>query len=138
MSEQTADRIVGTVTSGLGRGKDFVTMDGYSEQFRAKFGYEPYPGTLNVALPEEQTNAFDGRDRTVIEEWSDGETTYGAVDCYPATIASNSNEPESCYVIVPRRTDHDASTLEIVAPVKLRSALELADDATVTVNLCED
>jgi riboflavin kinase len=36
-------------------------------------------------------------------------------------------------VIVPDRTHHDASQLEVIAPVRLRETLGLVDGDTVTV-----
>ena len=45
---------------------------------------------------------------------------------------------EGAHVIVPRRTDHDASTLEVIAPVNLRDTLGLTDDVTVDILFGEE
>ena len=41
----------GTVVSGIGEGKYYMSLEPYKEQFRTHLGFEPYPGTLNIRLP---------------------------------------------------------------------------------------
>lgn len=130
--QTNSDAIVGTVVSGLGRGKEFVQLAGYRKQFDAQLGYEPFPGTLNLEL-ETARSVLKDKESVVIDSWSDGDSTYGAVDCYPATVSVDDRGAESVHVIVPRRTDHDETTLEIIAPDNLRDALGLSDGSTVTV-----
>ena len=131
--------IEGHVTSGMHEGREFISKDGYLEQFVDRLGYEPFYGTLNIEVDGE-----DGPDRsmleeyepTLIEEWSDGEQTYGAVLCYPATISSrDGSATEPCHVIVPKRTDHGRGVLEVIASTELRSALDVSDGDAVELHL---
>ena len=46
--------ITGTITSGMGEGAYYMSMKGYTKQFKVKLGYIPYPGTLNVQLKEKK------------------------------------------------------------------------------------
>ena len=46
--------ITGTITSGMGEGAYYMSMKGYTKQFKSKLGYVPYPGTLNVQLKEKK------------------------------------------------------------------------------------
>ena len=39
--------ITGTVTSGMGEGAYYMSMKGYTRQFKSKLGYIPYPGTVS-------------------------------------------------------------------------------------------
>lgn len=127
-------KLEGTVTSGLGRGRQFVTLDGYFEQFQMKLGYEPYPGTLNVETAGSTRDQFEELAPIVIDEWNDGEDSYGAVHCYPATLESvEGREEDRTHILIPKRTDHDDTVLELVAPVKLRDVLDLSDGSRVTV-----
>jgi len=126
----------GSVTSGLGKGKHFVSLPGYEQQFVSKLGYQPYPGTLNVTLTRLSIRCRLGlsvRDGIQIEEWSDEDTTYGAADCYPVTLEAATGSVDPAHAIVPVRTEHDADELEIIAPVELRTKLGLEDGDTVTV-----
>ncbi|MGQ4556573.1 DUF120 domain-containing protein [Halobellus sp. GM3] len=126
----------GEVTSGLGKGQEFVTLDGYVDQFQTQLGYKPFPGTLNVEVAENLDREFDKLDPIRIDGWCDGDRSFGAVNCYPATVDPNDGDQEfPLHVLVPKRTEHDPSTLEIIAPVKLREALDLSDGSTVSVRV---
>lgn len=126
--------VVGTVTSGLGRGAAFVALEGYARQFQAVLGYEPYPGTLNLDLSRPATGGFDALDPVRIERWEDGERSFGAVDCYPAAVRGN-GESVALHVIVPDRTDHDSSTCELISPINLREHFGLSDGAALEVRV---
>jgi len=123
----------GTVVSGLGQGQYYISVDGYMDQFKKKLGFKPFPGTLNVKIKE---HCFDLRKQmdllpyVRIDGFSDGKRTYGASDCYPAQIN------DICgYIIVPERTHHKTDLLEIIAPVKVREALNLKDGDEVKVTV---
>jgi riboflavin kinase len=134
-------RLTGTVTTGLGRGGQFVSLPGYREQFRSRLGYDPFPGTLNVALGPASVRARIGLELatpTEIEGWRDGDRTYGAVDCYPATVSAPGGRVDRVHLAVPVRTDHDEGELELLAPVELRSELDLDDGDAVTVTVEPD
>ena len=48
----------GTITSGLGKGAVFVSIDYYKDEIKKKLGFEAYPGTLNLMIDEKQTNSL--------------------------------------------------------------------------------
>jgi len=121
----------GTVTGGMGEGRHYISLPGYMEQFRDRLGYEPFPGTLNVELDEESVRTrgeLGGPGSVRIEEWADDDRTYGAATCHPVAVtAADGDAYGPAHVIVPDRTHHDESSLELIAPDRLRDALGLAD-----------
>ena len=127
----------GVVTSGMGEGRHYITLPGYMVQFKEKLGYEPYAGTLNVDLTEESVRRrarIGALDPVTIDGWEDDDRTYGPAYCYPATLrAEEAYSP--AHVIAPERTHHDDDHLEVIAPDRLRDALELDDDDEVTVHV---
>ncbi|MFC7132657.1 MULTISPECIES: DUF120 domain-containing protein [Salinibaculum] len=129
--------LTGTVTSGMGEGRHYITLPGYMEQFVEKLGYEPFAGTLNIDLTEESIRRrarLGAIDPTVIEGWEDDERTYGPAYCYPATLhGAGSYGP--VHVITPERTHHGDDHLEVIAPDRLRDTLDLADGDEVTVHV---
>jgi len=136
----TSVELVGTVTSGMGEGRHYITLPGYMEQFREKLGYEPFPGTLNVDLLPERVRARSGLsaiDPIPIEGWEDDERTYGPAYCYPASIGTDEATYEGAHVIAPERTHHGEDHLEVIAPDKLRDELDLADDDEVSIRVTE-
>ena len=130
----------GSVTSGMGEGRHYISLPGYNRQFREKLGYEPYPGTLNVDLDAESQrarSALEAMTGVKIEEWEDEDRTYGSATCYPCTVAGDDTEFSPTHVIVPDRTHHDESQMELIAPEKLRDELGLLDDDEVTIRVEE-
>jgi riboflavin kinase len=133
--------VAGTVTDGMGEGKHYISLDGYQRQFEDRLGYVPYPGTLNVAVDEEDVHIRDRVMETVegirIDEWSDDERTYGAATCYPVTIDARDDCYDRAHVLVPDRTHHDDQIVEIIAPVELRAELSITAGSEVSLRVAE-
>ncbi len=131
--------LTGSVTSGMGEGRHYISLDGYMEQFETQLGYEPFAGTLNVELDEKSVRTRAGLSSIAavgIESWESDDRTFGAATCYAATISAPDGETYSpVHIIVPDRTHHDEQSIELIAPDKLRDALSLADDETITVTV---
>ncbi|MFB6090257.1 MAG: DUF120 domain-containing protein [Halobellus sp.] len=128
----------GTVTSGMGEGRHYISLSGYMEQFTERLGYEPFPGTLNVELSEESIrsrSAMSSLSGIPIDGWEDDERTFGPATCYAAAVSDGDAVAEPTHIIVPERTHHDETQLEIIAPVRLRDELDLADGDRVTVRV---
>jgi riboflavin kinase len=138
--EKKADLVLeGTITSGMGEGRHYISLPGYNAQFKEKLGYEPYPGTLNVTLAassKRERSAMESFEAVHITEWEDEERTYGGAFCYPAMVeAPDGRVFDRTHVIVPDRTHHDEDQLEIIAPEKLRDELGLLDGDEVSVRV---
>lgn len=136
--EDLTVELAGNVTGGMGEGRHYITLPGYAEQFEERLGYEPYPGTLNVDLTEECARArttLAGIEPISIDGWEDEDRTYGPAVCCPATVETADGAYDRAHVIAPERTHHDDDQLEVIAPDKLREALDLDDDDRVTVRI---
>lgn len=129
----------GTVTSGMGEGRHYISLSGYQRQFEERLGYEPFPGTLNVDLREDSVrrrSAMASLEPVPIDGWESEERTYGPAVCYPATIETADGEVyDTAHTIAPERTHHDDDQLEVIAPDKLREKLGLEDGDHVTVSV---
>ncbi|ERH01041.1 MAG: transcriptional regulator of a riboflavin/FAD biosynthetic operon [Halonotius sp. J07HN6] len=55
--EESGLTLTGSVTSGMGEGKHYITLPGYERQFETKLGYTPFPGTLNIDLDDASIRA---------------------------------------------------------------------------------
>ncbi|UPV75805.1 CTP-dependent riboflavin kinase [Halorussus limi] len=133
--------LTGTVTSGMGEGRHYISLPGYMKQFEDRLGYEPFLGTLNVELTDESLrarSAMEALDPVPIDGWEDDDRTYGPAVCYPAVVETQDGEVyEECHTIAPERTHHDEDQLEVIAPIKLREELGLEDGDHVTVHVEE-
>ena len=145
----------GTITSGMGEGRHYISLPGYMRQFEDRLGYEPFLGTLNVELGEEsvrERGRLSSFEPVTIDGWEDDERTYGPAYCYPAAVESEAAASgdgggaapsddgarfEDAHVITPERTHHGDDQLEIIAPVKLRDELGLEDGSSLTIHVTE-
>jgi riboflavin kinase len=132
----------GVVTSGMGEGRHYITLSGYMEQFESRLGYAPFAGTLNLDLDEESVRSrarMDAIDPVPIDGWEGEDRTYGPAFCWPATLETPAGERYGeTHVIAPERTHHGADQLEVIAPEKLRDALDLEDGDHLTVHVDEE
>lgn len=130
--------LVGTVTSGMGEGRHYITLSGYMEQFRERLGYEPYPGTFNVDLTEDSVRArsrLAAFEPITIDGWESEDRTYGPAYCYPASVSYDGERYEQAHIIAPERTHHGDDQLEVIAPDRLRDELDVTDDNEVTIHV---
>ena len=134
----TSLRLVGSVTGGMGEGRHYISLSGYMAQFRERLGYEPFAGTLNVDLTDESVRVRAGMESLSgvrIDGWEDDERTFGPATCYAATLEVGDRTYETAHIIVPERTHHDETQLEIIAPDRLRDVLGLADEDELVVRV---
>jgi riboflavin kinase len=125
----------GTLVSGMGEGAYYMSLKGYTKQFKSKIGYIPFPGTFNVKLGKkeytETIRQFEGMDGTHIEGYSDGKRTYGWVKCFRAKL----NSSFDCELIRLERTHHDTSTIELISKNNLRKTAKISDGSKVTITI---
>ena len=123
----------GEVVSGLFEGAYYISKEGYFNQIVEKLGFEPFHGTLNVRIKEEdyeKRRRLERGEYIRLEGFKDGERAFGAAHCYPCLIG---DEVEG-FLIVAERSSHDYSIMEIISPHYLRRKLGLADGDKVKVS----
>lgn len=125
----------GTLISGMGEGAYYMSLKGYTKQFKSKIGYTPFPGTLNVRLDkkihQETIKQFENIDGIKIESFSDGKRTYGWVKCFHAKI----NKSIDCELILLERTHHDNSIIELISKECIRKLGKLKDGSQITITI---
>lgn len=125
----------GTLVSGMGEGAYYMSLKGYTKQFKSRLGYIPFPGTLNIRLDkkvhQEVIKQFETLNGTTIKSFSDGKRTYGWVKCFPAKI----NQTIDCQLIILERTHHDNSIIELISKICIRKSGKLKDGSKVTIKI---
>ena len=125
----------GSVISGLGEGAYYMSLNGYTKQFKEKIGYVPFPGTLNIKLNQRQATQIiqqlDDLDNIIMDQFSDGKRTYGWVKCFHATL----NNSIKCELIRLERTHHDNSVIELISKNSLRKTARLKTGSKVTIKI---
>lgn len=124
--------LTGAVKAGLGEGRYYLSRPGYVHQFKAKLGWEPFPGTLNLDLGDGEAAKLELLRRNpvhTIEAFAAEGRTFGGVSCFPAKVAGH-----ACAAILPHRS-HYTTTLELIAPVRLRDAVPCQDGQRLSVTV---
>jgi riboflavin kinase len=123
----------GTVVSGIGEGKYYMSLPAYKEQFKNSLGFEPYPGTLNIRLSPSSIplrKKIDALNWFRIKGFSMDGRTFGDAKCIPCRIGTI-----SCGIVVPGRTHYPDDLIEVIAPIALRRKLGVEDTDSVTVEV---
>ena len=125
--------IQGHIVDGLGEGAYYVDM--YQTRFRKALGFEPFSGTLNVRVTTEDARKAINRMKHTPPLMVTGFTyegrTFGDVICYRVKV----NNKIEAAIVIAQRTHHSKDILEVIAPVNIRKALKLKDEAPVTLTL---
>jgi len=127
--------VSGTLVAGMGEGKYYMSLKGYTKQFRDKIGYVPFPGTLNVKLDKkeqiESLRQLSSMPGTHIDGFSDGKRTYGWVKCFSCKI----NDKVDAQLILLERTHHDLSTIEVISKLEIRKRLGLKNGSAISIRV---
>jgi len=118
----------GKVAAGLGEGQYYISREGYRTQFLQKLGFVPFPGTLNIKLDEPFVPV--ARRAIRIEGFQDEGRTFGGCRCYKIRVKGI-----EAAIVRPDRSSYPANLVEVIAPVSLREALDLANGDEVEVIL---
>lgn len=126
---------MGNIISGMGEGAYYMSMKGYTKQFKSRLGYIPFPGTLNVKLKDkkfvEAKRELDAHEGIKIDGFSDGKRTYGWVKCYPAKI----NNSVDGMIITLERTHYDDSILELISHTSIKKAAKLSTGSQISIKV---
>jgi len=123
----------GSVISGIGEGKYYMSLEPYRQQFNTNLGFEPYPGTLNIRLSASSLpvrKKIDALDWIRIKGFSTDGRTFGDAKCLPCRIGNI-----SCGIVMPGRTHYPEDIIEVIAPMALRRKLGVEDTDSVTVEV---
>ncbi|SMD31178.1 winged helix-turn-helix domain-containing protein/riboflavin kinase [Picrophilus oshimae] len=123
-------KLVGAVQNGLGEGKYYISKKGYKDQFIAKLGIDPYPGTLNIKILNEYENnlrRIKNSDGIYITGFKDQQRTFGGVFCHAARI-----DGIRCFIIFPERSVY-RDTFEVISEKYLRKELNLENGEIIEV-----
>jgi riboflavin kinase, archaea type len=122
----------GIVISGLGKGAVFLSIDHYKEKIKEKLGFGPYPGTLNIKVDKQKTSLLTELAPIRIEGIKKDSKAYGGANCFKIRI----NNVEGA-IIMPDLTEHGLDSIEIIAPINLKSELKIKDGDKVKIQLVQ-
>ncbi len=125
--------IEGHLVNGLGRSADFTQMDWVRRQLIELAGIDPYPGTLNIALTDEDNcrrwHGWRELPAHIVEPVAAG---FCRARCYPVIISGRI--PGA--VLLPDIRGYPDDKVELVAALSIRKHLALTENARIRVALC--
>ena len=118
--------ITGRLASGIGQGRHFTGLPWAREQFVARLGIDPWPGTLNIVVDDPDSMPVWVRLRRRpgirIDNPNDGPHDCDA-RCYPVRVEGRI----AGAIVVPEVDDYPPAQIEVIAAVDLRAALGIED-----------
>ncbi|MCH7902189.1 CTP-dependent riboflavin kinase [archaeon] len=117
------------VVEGLGEGTYYTSIPQYKKQFSEKFGFDLFPGTLNLEVDPSERNVFTSSEPVKVNGFETKSRTFGGIDCWPCFI----NKKVKAIAIIPHRTNHPDNVLELIAPFSLRKKLNLKSNSFIEV-----
>lgn len=122
---------VGRVISGEKKGAYYLSFEEYKKQFKEKFNFIPYPGTLNLVVKPKNKKALEKIGGIKISGFVKEGKTFGSLKCFPALI----NKKISGVVVIPELSSHGENIIEIISDIYLRKKFNLIDGDEVDVEL---
>ncbi len=120
--EKKGIKLTGKIIDGIGQGKYYMSLEHYKKGINEKFGFVPYPGTLNVKINKKDLHkreAIMKENLISISGFKTNDRSFGELFCYPAKI-----DNIKCAIIFPLRTHHGNEIIEIAAKENLRKKLK--------------
>ena len=122
-------KIDGEVASGLGKAAYFLSQEFYKREFEKNCGFIPFPGTLNIIVPEKYLDEIS-QIKNNCENIIKPDEGFGAVKYIEAKL---NNEIKGA-IVFPAKTTHEENYLEFIYNDKLRDLLNLNDGDIVTLD----
>jgi len=124
------------ISSGMGDGAYYMSIEGYRTQLEKALGFKPYPGTLNLKIiggfPTRKLLA--AASNVKIGSFLMDNRIMGAIACVRATVKRGEREVRGALVF-PERTHHPDDVVEFISDVRVRDQLGLKDGDTVVVSV---
>ena len=123
--------IEGRVSSGLGRGAQFLGIEWVQRELREKLGLNPYSGTLNLRVTAADWSDLYGRRENFVKI-ADPQSDNCPGYLQRVALRANGLICPSAFVILPELSMYK-DVLEIIAEGNLREMLRLKDGDRILV-----
>jgi riboflavin kinase len=120
---------MGTVFSGNGEGRKFMSLPWVKQQIQEKLGFTPYSGTLNIRLTRESA-----RQKKLLKKAEKFEVSPEEGYC-TGTLIEARMEGLKCGVLLPQVPNYPQDVLEVIAASNLREHFKLEDGSEVCVTV---
>jgi riboflavin kinase len=123
--------IKGKIFTDLGQGAGFTSIPWVREEFIKRVGVDPYPGTLNIKVEDEETlqlvACLRGLSGITIPPGQEG---FCSAKCFKVTL-----EGISGAVVFPEVAEYPLEKFEMIFPVNIKETLGVQDGDILTVEV---
>lgn len=115
--------IRGKIFTGMGVGKEYLSLEPYQKKIKDITGFEPFAGTLNLRCKQEGVESFlDSLEAERIDSFTFEGDKYSGINVYKVSL-------QGVDVAILRMdvTDYGSEVVEVVANDNLREELDLED-----------
>jgi len=122
--------LTGKIVSGVQEAAYFTQLDWVQEQCMEKLGFRPYSGTLNLEISEESFPIIEALQEEEGVKLIPPDPRFCSGKAFPASVGA------TCGAIIIPAEDvrvHRNTIVELMAPVRLKEALEVDDGDSITV-----
>jgi len=117
-------KISGRISEGLGEGATFIKIPWVRRQFMDRLGIDPYPGTLNLKiLNEDDLRKFKTLKTSEGIEILPEEPSFCKGKCYPVLI----NGKLRGAIIIPDVKNYPENKIEIIAQENIKETLNVKE-----------
>ena len=128
----------GTVGAGLGTGKYFMAIAEYKRQFIKVLGWEPYEGTLNVYVKDEDIVLIEKLKKsakTELEGFVKDGITFFRVKLIRARLPKFGYD--KCAIVFPGDSHNQRNVIQVIAPDHLRKKFGLEDEDILEIEVLD-
>ena len=130
-------KMIGVLETGLGEGGYYISKEGYMKQFNNKLNWEPYKGTFNLRLDDDEVpkiEAMKAAEGILIKGFEQEGRTFGKAWVFKCSLKNGKEIVEDCAIISPKRT-HYRRVVEVISPIFLRDKLKAVDGDVFTIKV---
>lgn len=124
--------ISGKIVSGAGEGAYFTQIDWVQQQCDKKLGFKPYPGTLNLEIPEEFMPAIERLDQQKGVELISPDPKF----CNAMAFQASLGEIIGAIILPEEKVRvHPKNIIEIIAPLNIKASLKVKDGDSLKIDI---
>jgi CTP-dependent riboflavin kinase len=133
MARPDAAVIEGKAVSGKGEAVFFTGLDWVREQCLEKLGFQPFPGTLNLMLSPQSIPVVEALRQAKAVTLIPPDPAFCTARVFPVIVGTI--EPIDAAIIIPEEDVriHGSRIVEVLAPIRLKTALNIRDGDKVTI-----
>jgi len=122
--------IAGKIVRGVKQGKFFTQLEWFQKQCADKLGFKPYPGTLNLEISVAYLPIIESLNREEGIELISPDPKF----CNAKAFSVSLGEIRGAIIMPDEKVRvHAKNIIEIVAPLKIKSSLQVADGDLISV-----